>query len=210
VQRISRHRCSCAHTSKPSPVTKPETPSETPSSLVPPQPKPPKDHVTVAIPHVSTHKSPIHEHSTGPDASTILTAEEKTMYDLVNKERVKNGCQPLWVNRRLVETARSHAASLAKHGNFSHKDQQTRKGPCGRAFQHHYKGHPGAENLGAGQKTASDMFASWVVKERASHGPSLKHITNCGYNETGIGVVKGGPYGKYWVQNFGVGNHLKK
>ena len=59
------------------------------------------------------------------------------------------------------------------------------------------------ENLAAGFPTASSVMEAWAG--------SPGHAANMAapqYQEVGLAVCYGAPYGTYWVQVFGLGNRL--
>lgn len=133
----------------------------------------------------------------GP-AETVLTA--------INAARAKAGCGPLHVNGKLVAAARAHAKAMAEQNFFGHA------GKDGSRFSSRIKGQgysyrTAAENIAAGQKSASQVVNSWL--KSAGH---RRNILNCRMTETGIAVVyqaddrpirgNPAPLRYYWVQVF--------
>src|SRR4051812_1132987 len=54
------------------------------------------------------------------EPSTEMTADEKKMFDLINKERVKQDLPPLAFNAKLQQAARGHSANMAKQDKLEH------------------------------------------------------------------------------------------
>jgi len=133
----------------------------------------------------------------GP-ADSVLTA--------VNAARAKAGCGPLRLNGKLVAAARAHARAMAEQNFFGHA------GKDGSRFSSRIKGQgysyrTAAENIAAGQKSASQVVASWL--KSSGH---RRNILNCRMTETGIALVyqaddrpirgNPAPLRYYWVQVF--------
>ncbi len=116
---------------------------------------------------------------------------------LVNAERAAAGCGPVTSDGALDAAARGHSADMAANDYFSHT------GLDGRSFGDRIRaaGYPGgsiAENIAAGQGSASSAMASWM--ESSGH---RANILNCSFRHIGVGVARGGSYGTYWTQTFG-------
>lgn len=116
---------------------------------------------------------------------------------LVNAERAKAGCGSLATSSALQQAAQGHSADMAANDYFSHTSQD------GRTFADRiraagYTGGAIAENIAAGQATASAVMTSWM------NSPGHRaNILNCAYRYLGVGYAKGGTYGTYWTQDFG-------
>jgi len=116
---------------------------------------------------------------------------------LVNDERAKAGCGSLTTSSALQRAAQGHSADMAANDYFSHDSQD------GRTFADRiraagYTGGAIAENIAAGQATASAVMNSWM--DSPGH---RANILNCSYRHLGVGYAKGGSYGYYWTQDFG-------
>ncbi|MFI3230058.1 MAG: CAP domain-containing protein [bacterium] len=115
---------------------------------------------------------------------------EKDLVELVNQERVKNNLQPLEVSDQLMGTAYYKAKDMAQNNYFSHTDLSgvTLASRLGIA-----------ENIGAGQMTASDVLANLLLSEDHKKNildPNIRYI-GVGYEEQ-----NNSEYGYYWVQQF--------
>ncbi len=116
---------------------------------------------------------------------------------LVNDERAKAGCGSLTTSSALQRAAQGHSADMAANDYFSHDSQD------GRTFSDRiraagYTGGAIAENIAAGQQTASAVMQSWM--NSSGH---RANILNCSYRHLGVGYAKGGSMSPYWTQDFG-------
>src|SRR5437868_6378355 len=120
------------------------------------------------------------------------------VYTLVNQQRAANGLPPLARNSHLDQSASSFAAQMANQGFFSHTglDGST---PLTRMQAAGYTNVLiWGENIAAGQPDAASVMAAWM--NSPGHAAN---ILSSSYRDIGIGVAYGGPYGIYWVQDFG-------
>ncbi len=123
-------------------------------------------------------------------------ALEAAVFDLVNQERAKAGCQSLTVDTRLTAAAREHSADMAKRDYFDHNTPEgvtvaTRVTNAG------YKWSSVGENIAKGQKDAASVMQSWM------NSPGHRaNILNCGYRDIGIGVATDSKRTKIWTQDF--------
>lgn len=141
-----------------------------------------------------------------PNASA--PADQATIAEvltLVNAERAKAGCPALTLNTRLSAAAQAHSEDMALRNYFSHTSPDGTSASQ-RVTDAGYDWRMTAENIAAGQTSASAVMAAWM----GSTGHRA-NILNCGYAEIGIGhVFESGDtfpstpgYGHYWTQNFG-------
>ncbi|WP_306252924.1 CAP domain-containing protein [Parvularcula sp. IMCC14364] len=79
---------------------------------------------------------------------------------MVNVYRGENGLAPLFLERRLVTAARSHAQDLAQVDRVSHtgSDGSTLQTRLQRAG---YDAHAAAENISGGQRSFEEAFRAW-------------------------------------------------
>jgi uncharacterized protein YkwD len=123
-------------------------------------------------------------------------ALEAAVFDLVNQERAKAGCQSLSVDTRLTTAAREHSADMANRDYFDHNTPEgvtvaTRVTNAG------YKWSSVGENIAKGQKDAVSVMQSWM------NSPGHRaNILNCGYRNIGIGVATDSKRTKIWTQDF--------
>jgi len=116
---------------------------------------------------------------------------------LVNAARADAGCGPVSASSALTAAAQAHSADMAANDYFSHTSQDGRSfGDRIRAAG--YGGGSMAENIAAGQSSASSVVTVWM--DSPGH---RANILGCAYRHIGVGVAKGGSYGTYWTQDFG-------
>ncbi|NPV71523.1 MAG: sporulation protein [Firmicutes bacterium] len=130
-----------------------------------------------------------------PPAPTGLTAEEKQMYDLVNKERVAAGLKPLEIDMRLVELARLKSQDMSDKGYFDHLSPT-----YGSPFDMMKK-------AGITYRAAGENLAGAPTVEMAHNGlmnsPGHRaNILNTMFTHIGIGVAKSSRYGLLFTQMF--------
>jgi uncharacterized protein YkwD len=127
----------------------------------------------------------------GGRAPMTVSGAEGEVIELTNQERREHGCGSLDPDSRLARAARNHAEDMSENGYFSHVSRD------GRRFEHRVRAagypRPGAENIGKGQTSASQVVREWMASP--SHRSAL---LTCGF--TTIGVARSG---NYWVQEFG-------
>ncbi|GAA1009250.1 hypothetical protein Aple_095040 [Acrocarpospora pleiomorpha] len=129
------------------------------------------------------------------DSGSLVTLENEVVA-LVNAERAKkNGCVPLRIDQRLVQSARTHSAEMAASGSFVHESPNGAT-PWQRMARAGYQ-HGGAENIARGYQTAQEAVRGWMAS--STH---RGNILNCRLTATGVGVTLG-PEGPWWTQDFG-------
>jgi uncharacterized YkwD family protein len=124
-----------------------------------------------------------------------LTADEKEMVQLVNKERASKGLTPYQVDMQLTKVARVKAQEMVDKGYFSHTSP-TYGSPFQMMESFGINYRAAAENIAQNQKVngAHQMFMN-------SSGHKA-NIMSGSYDYVGIAVVNGGPHGKTFVQMF--------
>ena len=124
-----------------------------------------------------------------------LTADEQTMFNLVNKERVANGLKPLEIDMRLVKTARLKSQDMVKLGYFDHQSP-TYGSPFDMMKQYGISFSYAGENLAG----APDVNTAHVnLMNSPGH---RENILRPEFTKVGIGVVEGSKYGKIFTQQF--------
>lgn len=113
---------------------------------------------------------------------------------IVNEERAKQGLQPLKKNNDLCKVAGIRATETTSL--FSH----TR--PNGESCftilkEYNISYMTVGENIAADQQTPAEVMNAWMNSQ--GH---RENIMNSSFGQIGVGVVKGGSYGIYWVQMF--------
>lgn len=124
-----------------------------------------------------------------------MTADEKEVFNLINKERQNNGLSALKVDVEVQRVARIKAQDMVNNNYFSHQSP-TYGSPFDmlKSFKITYK--TAGENI-AGNSSNSSAVSAWM--NSSGH---RANILNGNFNYTGIGVVNGSKYGKIYVQMF--------
>ncbi|MBN8630886.1 MAG: CAP domain-containing protein [Rhodobacterales bacterium] len=138
--------------------------------------------------------------------SPVVAGPAESVLTAINAARAKAGCKPLHLDARLVAAAKAHARAMAEQNFFGHAGKDGSRFTS-RLARQGYSYRTAAENIAAGQKTASQVVASWL--KSAGH---RRNILNCRMTETGIAVVyqaddkairgNAAPLRYYWVQVF--------
>jgi uncharacterized protein (TIGR03000 family) len=124
-----------------------------------------------------------------------LSADEKELLTLVNKERAKEGLAPYRTDKKLMRAARSHSANMARQGQLSHTLDE--KGPAERLKEVGYTSAGWGENVAGGQEKPAEAMATWM-NSKGHRG----NILNDSYTEIGLGVATAADGQKYWTQVF--------
>lgn len=124
-----------------------------------------------------------------------LTTDELEVFNLINKQRTKNGLSALKIDSEVQNVARIKAQDMVNNNYFSHTSP-TYGSPFDmlNSFKLLYK--TAGENI-AGNSSNSAAVTAWM--NSSGH---KANILNSSFNYTGIGVVKGSKYGKIYVQMF--------
>lgn len=130
--------------------------------------------------------------STGAETSS----EAEAVLNLVNRERLKQGLQPLKLSDKLTSIANTKAQDMAKNGYFSHTSP-TYGSPFDMLHQFGVSYSNAGENIAAGQKTPEQVMKDWM--NSSGH---RANILNKDYTLLGVGYTTGGNYGTEWVQLF--------
>lgn len=141
----------------------------------------------------STASAPSQKPSTSTSAT--LSADEKSILDLVNAERSKNGLAGLTPDAKAMNSARAKAADMVNKNYFAH-ESPTYGSPFDMMKEFGVTYKTAGENL-AGNSDNKAAVNAWM--NSPGH---RKNILNGSFNYTGIGVVKSPKYGKIYVQQF--------
>ena len=129
-------------------------------------------------------------------AEADVTTQAKQVLDIVNQERSKQGLKALTLDNELTNVATLKAQDMADKGYFDH-NSPTYGSPFDMMQRFGVQYTSAGENIAAGQQTAEEVMNSWM--HSSGH---RANILNADYEKIGIGFVKGGQYGTYWVQLF--------
>lgn len=126
---------------------------------------------------------------------TVDPQAEEQMLRLVNKERQKEGLEPLVMDSPLRSLARDYSKDMFQRGYFAHNNPEgltpfDRMGNAGIAFNN------AGENLAL---APSVELAHQGLMNSPGH---RANILSPDYRKVGIGVMDGGVYGKMFSQEF--------
>ena len=132
----------------------------------------------------------------GQDTGTSsMTADEKEVFDLINKQRTNNGLQALKVDSEVQRVARIKAQDMVDNNYFAH-ESPTYGSPSNMLKNFKISFRASGENI-AGNSSNSGAVNAWM--NSSGH---KANILSSKYNYTGIGVVSSPRYGKIYVQMF--------
>ncbi|CAF1416506.1 unnamed protein product [Adineta steineri] len=140
------------------------------------------------------------------DSSDHKSSFEQRAFELTNEARkVGRFCGDVWYpaatelgwNNQLANAARDHAKDMLDQNYFDHVSKDGRQFWDREANAGYSKDCASAENI-AGNSTPELTVDGWIK----SPGHCV-NIMNKDSKVIGIGQVTGGPYGSYWVQDFG-------
>lgn len=131
----------------------------------------------------------------GQSTTTAMNADEKEVFDLINKQRTNNGISALKEDVEVQKVARIKAQDMVSNNYFAH-ESPTYGTPFQmlKNFKISYK--TAGENIAANSSNSSAVTA-WM--NSSGH---KANILNSNFNYTGIGVVSSNKYGKVYVQMF--------
>jgi uncharacterized protein YkwD len=125
---------------------------------------------------------------------------ERTVVELVNRERTSRGLTPLEPDVRLMEAAQLHSADMATSDFLSHEGSDGSR-PGDRIEAAGYDDwRAWGENAAAGYPTPTAVVAGWM----GSTGHRA-NILDPGFEHIGVGYryAAGTSWGHYWTQDFG-------
>lgn len=127
--------------------------------------------------------------------TSSMNADEKEVFDLINKQRTNNGLQALKVDNEVQRVARIKAEDMVTNNYFSH-NSSTYGSPFDmlKSFKVSYKT--------AGENIAANSSNSGAVNSWMNSSGHKANILSGNFNYTGIGVVSSPKYGKIFVQMF--------
>jgi uncharacterized protein YkwD len=123
--------------------------------------------------------SSVADQAAGKSGDSDLTEVEQQMLEKTNAQRARYGLPPLRVVRRLIQTARSHAAWMTNNRTLQHTNQ------------------PVGENIAMGQPTTDAAVHDWM------NSPGHRaNILSSGYTQTGVAAYRTPDGTIYWCQQF--------
>jgi uncharacterized protein YkwD len=118
-----------------------------------------------------------------PDPEPAVTpqpAAAAPLLELVNADRVANGCAPVALSPTLVDQSQAWSEQQAREDRY-----------------YHSAGGFGGENVAAGQRTAAEVHADWM----ASPGHRA-NVLNCSFTVMGAGAADSATDVRYWTEQF--------
>ncbi|MET3697681.1 uncharacterized YkwD family protein [Bacillus oleivorans] len=119
---------------------------------------------------------------------------ERAAVEWTNRERQRNGLQPLRLNEKACDIARLKSQDMRDKQYFSYTSP-TYGTPLEMMRNFHLQFRIAAGNHAAGPETAEEVVRQWM--ESPEH---RSHIVNPEFTEIGVGYVDGGILGSYWTQ----------
>lgn len=139
--------------------------------------------------------TPITNTTTNNNITNQMEADEKIIFDLVNKARREAGLSELKSDSNIMKVAEVKSQDMVDNNYFSH-NSPTYGSPFDMLKSFGISYNSAGENI-AGHSTAEKAFEAWM------NSPGHKaNILNSSYNYTGIGVVTSSKYGKIFTQMF--------
>lgn len=126
---------------------------------------------------------------------------EVRMFQMLNEARVARGLNPLAWNAELARASKAHGEDMARRGYMEHTNPEGQD-PRARALNHGYVVPPRTawlviETISARPTVEAAM--EWLLSHHPHSGVLLRPV----WREVGAAYVQGGPYGQFWVMNFG-------
>ena len=152
-----------------------------------------KDYVKAIYPGVSG--SGVLTSTVTSQNTSLMNANEKEIFDLINNQRSTNGLPTLRVDEEVQRVARIKAQDMVDNNYFSHTSP-TYGSPFDmlKSFKISYKT--------AGENIAANSSNTGTVDAWMNSSGHRANILNSNFNYTGIGVVSSPKYGKVYVQMF--------
>lgn len=175
------------------PYTLVQKPATQPAPTPAPQPAP----TPTPKPAPAPQPTPAPQPADTSDAllTAPLTADEQQMVSLVNQERAKQGVQALAVDMRLVKVARMKSMDMIKNNYFSHQSPV-----YGSPFD--MLKAQGITYRTAGENLAGNSSVTAAHTGLMNSPGHRANILNAAFTKVGIGIIKGGPYGMMFTQEF--------
>ena len=154
-----------------------------------------KNYIKPIYPNSSSAGSTAIGNSNQTAQTSSMNANEKEVFDLINKQRTSNGLQALKVDEEVQRVARIKAEDMVANNYFDH-NSPIYGSPFDmlKSFKISYKT--------AGENIAAHSSNSGAVNGWMNSSGHKANILNSSFNYTGIGVVNSPKYGKIFVQVF--------
>ncbi|MEW9669172.1 CAP domain-containing protein [Ammoniphilus sp. 3BR4] len=130
-----------------------------------------------------------------PNTAVTLSNDEQQMLNLVNQERQQNGLSPLKANPELTRLARTKSQDMINGNYFSHQSPT-----YGSPFD--MIRNAGVSFTTAGENIAGNQTVEGAHRALMNSPGHRANILSNQYDQVGIGIVPGGPYGNMFTQMF--------
>lgn len=136
------------------------------------------------------------QESSNYSAVSSNSGYEKSVAQLVNAEREKNGLQPLTFDSSISNVARTKSKDMADNNYFAH--QSPTYGSAGDMLrQSGINWSAWGENIASGQNTPEEVVNAWM------NSPSHReNILSPNFSKIGVGYVVSANGTPYWTQMF--------
>ncbi|SDH83798.1 SafA/ExsA family spore coat assembly protein [Alteribacillus bidgolensis] len=121
---------------------------------------------------------------------------EREVIRLTNIKRQNHGLPKLKADWEVSRVARHKSRDMRNNGYFSHTSPNYGS-PFEMLRDYNVNFRAAAENIAAGQQTASQVVEGWM--DSPGH---RKNILNESYTHIGVGYAEGGSHSVYWTQMF--------
>jgi hypothetical protein len=130
-----------------------------------------------------------------------LSEPEQRIVQLINQARMAQGLGPLVLTPELNAAAKAHAEDMAAKGYMEHTAPNGST-PQSRALKAGYVAPASSawmvlEVISARQ--TAEAAANWLLSDRLHRGVLMRGY----WREMGAAHIQGGPYGQFWVVEFG-------
>lgn len=126
---------------------------------------------------------------------SVQQAAEARMLELVNRDRASAGLAPLVMDGRLRSVARAHSKEMFRLSYFAHESPRTGT-PADRLRR------AKIPFLTAGENLAYQPGVEIAHRELMKSPGHRKNLLSPLYSRVGIGIIRGGPYGEMYTQEF--------
>jgi uncharacterized protein YkwD len=126
-----------------------------------------------------------------------MSAQEKELLGLTNKERARDKLPPLEPNPLLFKAARAHSANMARQGKMEHVLDG--KNPAQRVRDAGYDYAKVGENIAVGDNVPmTEIMKGWMASKH-----HRENILNGKYRAIGLGIGRSDKGEVYYTQVFG-------
>lgn len=141
----------------------------------------------------SPHASPV---SPAGAPSATLPVLHTQLLEALNQARAHERCPPLALDARLNAAAQGHAAEIARRREVSHRsaDGSTLDQ---RLQRHGYTARRSTELIAVSREPPAALTAAWMSEPL--DGRQRREISNCLYQDLGIGMAATESGMRYWV-----------